>query len=129
MARVPQVRPFDPRDLARVVELWEHARTPGGLTVDEAVELLRSDAAVGLVAETHGAVSAAALATVLGGVGWIHELGVDGDADAARSLLDELEARLADGGARRLSAIVRGPAARSLLEGRGFEPADDVVYL
>ena len=129
MLRVFQVRPFDPRDLARVVELWEHARAPGGLTVDEAVELLRSDAAIGLVAETDGTVSAAVVATVVGGVGWIHELGVDGHVDAARPLLDELEARLADGGARRLSAVVRTPVARSLLEARGFEPAADAVYL
>lgn len=129
MGRVPVVRPFEPRDLTRVVELWERAGQQGALTVDEAVELLRTDAAVGLVAESDGRIGAAVVATAAGGLGWIHELAVDGDAEAAEALLDELEAQLADAGAARLAAAVRAPAVRSLLEARGYEAADDLVLL
>ena len=121
MTRVPVVRPFETRDLARVVELWERAGPRGVLTVDEAVELLRTDAAVGLVAETDGRVGAAILATAVGGVGWIHELGLDGRPDAARG------APRRPGGAAggRRGAPARGdrraPAVRALLEARGYE--------
>ena len=118
MGRVPVVRPFEPRDLTRVVELWERAGHRGALTVDEAVELLRTDSAVGLVAESNGRLGAVVVATAAGGLGWIHELVVDGDAEAAEALLDELESQLADAGAARLAAAVHAPAVRSLLEAR-----------
>ena len=122
------VRPFEPRDLARVLELWEHGDTPAALTVDEAVELLRADGAVGLVAETDGHAGAAAVATVSGGIGWIHELGLNGDRAVATQLLDELESRLAERGARRLAALVGAPA-QGLLRDRGFDVVGDVAYL
>ncbi len=120
---------FEPRDLTRVVELWERAGHRGALTVDEAVELLRTDSAVGLVAESNGRLGAVVVATAAGGLGWIHELVLDGDAEAAEALLDELEAQLADAGAARLAAAVHAPAIRSLLEARGYEAADDLVLL
>lgn len=127
--RMPTVRAFEPRDLARVLELWEHGGAAGALSVDEAVELLRSDAAVGLVSEQDGHVGAAVVATVAGGVGWIHELGLNGDGEGAATLLDELEARLAERGARRLAAVVATQGARATLDARGYRVVEGAAYL
>jgi transitional endoplasmic reticulum ATPase len=126
------IRPFQAEDLGGLLQLWEEAGWlpvgPDGLTLDQAVELVRADAAVALVAETNGTIEGAALGAVVGPTAWIFRLGasVDGHLGA---LASELEWRLAALGARRLVAVSPGGDARIELERREYRPLDGAGYL
>lgn len=115
-----------------MLDLWQRAdflpSGPDGLSVDQAVELLGSaSSAVGLVAEVEDQIVGMALGLATPVVGWIFRLvmspGID-EAKLADDLLEELEARLAEVGTRKLVSVVEESGeVRRALERRGFEPA------
>ena len=132
------IRPYEAADLGGVLELWERAGWlpvgPDGLTVDQAVEFLRSDDAVALVAEADGEVVATALGAVLGTYGWVYRLAIGADVrDGERlpqALLEQLEGRLAERGARTLAAVVRdGTKPRAALERGGYRRVEGTLFL
>lgn len=132
------IRPYRERDLGRVLRLWEQSAplTAGdNLTVDEAVRLVTSDDAVTLVAEeAAGDVVGLAVAESAAVSAWICRLAVTPTAgepsDIAGQLLDEVEARLADRGARRLAVLVsEKDGSRRPFVQRGYERVDGKVYL
>src|SRR5512144_1536311 len=104
--------------------MWERLNgQAGSLTIDEAVDLLQSDPAVTLIAEVDGELMGMALGSTSGAVGWVHRLSVEPrhEQEIAERLLEALEERLAEAGARRLQAIVAGAEpARHQLERRDF---------
>jgi transitional endoplasmic reticulum ATPase len=132
------IRPYRTQDLGRVLRLWEE-QSPwsagDGLTVDQAVDLISSDNAVAVVAEEPaGDIVGIAVGEAAAVHGWIHKLAVSGDsldrAEIATDLLDDLEGRLADQGARKLAVVVpEGDESREQLEQRGYETAPAMVYL
>jgi transitional endoplasmic reticulum ATPase len=126
------IRPFGADDFGGVLRLWQEqsslAAGPGALTLDQAIELLRSDDAVAVVAETNGEISGAALGTVVGPTAWIFRLGaVDGDDLGA--LVTDLEERLTEGGGRRVVAFAPNSSARAELERRDYQSLDGALYL
>ena len=130
------IRPYEHRDLGRVLQLWERADGfhEGDLATDEAVDLMHSDPAVVLVAEVEDELVGMVLGSASAAVGWVHRLAVQPDPVneqlVAERLLEGLEARLADAGARKLQTIVSdGEPAREHLERRDFRSVDDAVYL
>ena len=130
------IRPYEHGDLGRVLQLWERANGShgGDLSTDEAVDLMHSAPAVALVAEADGELVGVALGSASAAVGWVHRLVVDRDPaterEVAERLMEELEARLTDAGARRLNAIVSdGDSAREHLERRDFRAVDGAVHL
>lgn len=127
------IRPYEHSDLGRVLQLWERAdgRHGGDLSTDEAVDLMHSDPAVTLVAESDGELVGMALGSSSAAVGWVHRLVIQPDPatghEVAERLMEELEARLTDAGVRRLHAIVAdGEPARDHLERRDFRAVDGV---
>ncbi len=127
------IRPYEHRDLGRVLQMWERLNGhAGSLTVDEAVDLLQSDPAVTLVAEVDGELMGVALGSTSGAIGWVHRLSVEPrhQEEVAERLMETLELQLAERGARRLQAIVSGEEpAREQLEHRDFRPIDRVLYM
>ena len=132
------IRPYQPADLGRVLQLWERAGEvgdgPGGLTVDQAVDLIQSDSAFVLVAEIEGELVGMALGTTASAIGWVHRLAVITDsvneAEVADGLLEELEARFAEAGARKVVTIVEdGNRAREHLDRRDYRVADGSLYM
>jgi SpoVK/Ycf46/Vps4 family AAA+-type ATPase len=132
------VRPYRAQDLGRVLLLWEGPSplsAGDGLTVDQAVDLINSDASVVVVAE-EGAdeLVGVAVGESSSVVGWISKLAVSSDppygAEIARKLLDEVESRLADRGARKLAVLVaEGDESRPGLEQRGYLEVKSLRYL
>lgn len=132
------IRPYQPADLGRVLQLWERAEEvgdgPGGLTVDQAVDLIQSDSAFALVAEIQGELVGMALGTTASAIGWVHRLAVIADsvneAEVADGLLEELEARFAEAGARKVGTVVEdGRRAREHLDRRDYRVADGSLYM
>lgn len=132
------IREYEHRDLGRVLQLWERAggerNGGGGLTVDEAVDLMNSEASVTLVAETEGELVGMAMGGASSAVGWVHRLVVAPDAanerPVAEDLLEALESRLAEAGARKLfSVVAEGEQTREHLEWRDFRAVKGAVYL
>ena len=132
------VRPYRVQDLGRILRLWEEPSllTAGdGLTVDQAVDLINADSSVTVVAEhPAGEVVGVAVGETSAVVGWIAKLAVSPTVpardDVARQLLDHLETRLTDRGARKLAVLVGAEAqSRPDLEARGYESMDGLVYL
>jgi AAA+ superfamily predicted ATPase len=132
------IRRFEPADLARVLALWDNAGWlpigPDGFTLDEALDLMRADDAVSLLAESDGAVVGTVIGVVSGAIGWVYRLALHGDASGepglAQALLEQLEPQLAERGARKLVAPLRdGDGARSELERHGFDHAAGTAYL
>ncbi len=72
------VRDYQSDDLAAVFDLWQRADSlpvgRDGLSADQAVELISSQAAVTLVAEAEGDVVGVVLGSAAGPIGWIHRL-------------------------------------------------------
>src|SRR4051812_21095740 len=106
-----RVRPFGAEDLGRALELWERAggdeRETRSLTLDQAVDLMRSDAAVVLVAEADDRLVGMAIGYVAGVLGGIQQLTVAPEVDelsVAERLLEGLESALAQRGVRRVGA-------------------------
>lgn len=130
------IRPYEYGDLGRVLQLWERADGfhGGDLSTDEAVDLMHSDPAVALVAETEGEMVGMVLGSALATVGWVHRLALQPDPvnerEVAECLLEALEVRLADLGVRRLQTIVAdGEPARTHLERRDFHSVGGALYL
>ncbi len=107
------IRPYGHGDLSPILQLWERAgRTtggPDGLALDQAVELMTSEASSTLVALRGDDVIGVAIGSVAGPLGLIHLVTVSSHVDEdelTRQLVTELEAKLARDGARKLTAIV-----------------------
>jgi AAA+ superfamily predicted ATPase len=132
------VRPYSPRDLSAVLQLWDAAgcvpHGEDGLSVDEAVELIGSEHAVTVVAEADDRLVGMAVGTVSAPIGWIHRVAIavdDADeTEIADRLLEHIEAQFTERGARKVgSAVARGGAARARLERRGYAPVAELNYL
>jgi transitional endoplasmic reticulum ATPase len=131
------VRSYEPGDLASILQLWERTGSvpvgSDGLTLDQAVELISSSAVSTLVAERDGEMLGAALGGVEGALGTIHRLTVSPQLDAdevAQRLLGELELRLGEAGARKVTAVVGvGSEALEHLERRGYRLSGAMRYL
>lgn len=126
---VPTLRPYRPQDLGQILDLWQRADSaphPDGLSVDQTVDLLGSDDAVTVIAEVDERVVGVALTVVSTVIGWIFRISVDRDQDrsedVARRLLEEVEVKLAEKGARKVAtpAAADGPL-RKALDTRGYE--------
>ncbi len=131
------IRPYEPGDLSAILQLWEHAGCVpvghDGLTLDQAVELMTSNPGSTLVAELDGEMVGVAIAGVVAAVGWIYRLTLSAgleDAVVAGQLLDALERRLAEAGARKVVTVVEdgAPPLDGLLR-HGFQPAGAMRYL
>ena len=126
------IRPFGADDFGGVLRLWQEqdwrAVGPDGITFDQAIELLRTEGAVAVVAETNGEISGAGLATLVGPTAWIFRLAAS-DGDDLGALVSDLEARLAERGGRRVIAFVPNTDARVELERREYEALDGALYL
>lgn len=131
------IRPYDSRDLGQVLKLWERTIDPAlaadGLTVDQAVDLMRSGSAVALVAEIDGAIVGMTVGTTSAALGWVHRLTVlpdHGDGEVSRQLLEHLEPRLSERGARKVATLVReDDVVRDTLERRRYQVSQSLVYL
>ena len=129
------IRTYQPRDLSPILRLWEHEASAGSdrLTLDQAVELISSGSAIGLVAERDGEVVGVALGSVAAAVGWIHRLTISADHDGdhvGRELLNGLELQLADSGARRIATAVRASTrTEAELVRQGYRSAPAMRYL
>ena len=132
------VRSYQPTDLGQVLDLWERTGStptgPDGLTVDQAIDLMASEHAVTVVAESDGRVIGMALGLVTGVVGWLCRIVVLPDEvsvpDTAARLLDVLEPRFAEYPARKIVTVVSesGPI-RASLDRRGYHASQGVVHL
>jgi transitional endoplasmic reticulum ATPase len=133
----PVVRAYRPEDLGQVLALWEMAGCvpvgPDGLTVDQAVELMNTAAGATFIAEAKGEIVGMAVGTVAGALGRIERLVVLEEPPSrtvAAELLDHLEARLAERGARSLAALVRADdRMREHLAARGYTQSPPMAHL
>lgn len=134
----PTVRPYRSRDLGPVLKLWEQTLDPDlaadGLTVDQAVDLMSSGSAVSLVAELDAEVVGMTVGATSAALGWVHRLTVlpplVGDGEVADQLLEHLEARLAERGARKVATLVReGDEMWVHLQRREYRVSRSVAYL
>ena len=127
------IRPYQHQDLGRVLQMWDRLNGHAGcLTTDQAVDLLQSDPAVTLVAELEGELVGMALGSTSAAIGWVHRLSVEprNDREVAERLMEDLEAHLAEAGARKLQAIVADEdPAREYLERRDFRRVNGTMYL
>ncbi len=130
------IRQYAPSDLASILWLWERTGAvpvgDDGLTLDQAVELMGSTPAVTLVAERDGELVAVALGGVVAPIGWIYRVTVAAGAEPeiATELLSALELRLAEGGARKVVAVVgEASTAGSELVRFGYDGAAEMRYL
>jgi transitional endoplasmic reticulum ATPase len=125
------VRPYTPQDLSAVLELWNAAgHVPRGddrLSIDEAVELIGSEQAVTLLAETDERIVGMVLSTASGPTAWIHRIAVA--EDVADELLEHLEAEFTERGARKVACAAAAGRMREWLERRGYEVAPELAYL
>jgi transitional endoplasmic reticulum ATPase len=130
------IRDYEPGDLGRVLDLWARAAEPaeaGGLTLDQAVDLMSSSSAVSVVAEIEGDIVGSAIGSSSAAIGWIHRLtllgGLSEEDEIADGLLARIEQALSGRGVRRLAAMVTpGEHSREHLERRDYRPTD-VDYL
>lgn len=105
-----QLRPLRRDDLGRIVRLWEESgyvpTGPDGLGVDESVDAALDERVVSVVAERDGAVVGAASGAVVGALGILLRVAANAPPTLAvvERLLDDLEARMVEAGARRLVA-------------------------
>lgn len=125
------IRPYRSEDLGEVLRLWERSSAPDLLSVDHGVDLMRSGNAVTLVAEIQGTIVGVALGALAGAVGWVHRLALDGGPteEVAQELLEGLEQRLGEAGARRFAAVgtLDGELLAHLAR-RGYEVDASVRY-
>jgi transitional endoplasmic reticulum ATPase len=128
----PRIRRYRDGDLGRIVELCHREglvhEGPDGLTIDDVADLVTSGTTETLLAELDGQLDGLAIGSASGAIGTVYRVvGHDGTVDA---LLDELEERLADHGARVFTAVLRsGTELRELLVARGYTAADGMVVL
>ena len=123
------IRPYGAGDFGGVLRLWQAQDwRADGLTLDQAIELLRAEAAVAVVVETEGEISGIGLGTVAGPTAWIFQL-VAANGDHVGALVSNLEALLAERGARRVVAFAASTDARIALERREYRSLEGVLYL
>ena len=131
------VRPYRDRDLAALLQLWGRSGPARGgtdlLTVDDGVDVLHVDGAVCVVADDDGAIVGLALGLAAGAIGWILRVVVapeGSENDLTPRLLDELEARLAEIGTRKLIGLVaHDETVHARLIERGYAEARDVLCM
>lgn len=125
------IRPFDGDDFGGVLRLWQEqdrqAVGADGLTLDQAIELLRAEGAVAVVAETNGEISGVGLAMVVGPTAWIFRLAASDD-DELGALVSDLESRLTERGGRRVVAFAPDTDTRAELERREYRALDGALY-
>ena len=130
------VRLFEPGDLGRVIALWEAAGSapvgPDGLTVDQLIELVSSEGAMTLLAESSGEVVGMAIGTAAATSGRIERLVVTADPSSGLvvdQLLERLETRLVERGARLLQALVGADEPmRERFGRRGYRSSPQMLY-
>lgn len=132
------VRPYQPTDLGRVLDLWERTDSlplgSDGLTVDQAIDLMASEQAMTVLAEADGRVVGMALGVGVGVVGWLYRVVVLPDVvsvpETLQGLLDDLESKFAGRHARKVVTVVSGAGAvREYLDRRGYAASQGGVYL
>jgi transitional endoplasmic reticulum ATPase len=109
------------------MQMWSRGAGPENdtelLTVDDTIDLLHAEGSIAIVVEEDEGAFGMALGLVAGGVAWVLRLAVSpgpAERDLARRLLDELEARLAENGARKLLALVDDPTLGAHLQEHGY---------
>lgn len=127
-----RIRDFREGDLGRVVSLCEREGLlpvgPDGLTADELTDLVVSEDVDALVAEDGDQLVGVAVGAAHGPLGSIYRM--IGDGEVGGRLLDELEDRLSQRGARRYGIDLQGSTdLQDRLVERGYEPVDDTVVL
>lgn len=127
----PRIRPYHEGDLGRIVTLCER-RNPAGhedeLMVDDVVELATSPSTETLLVEVDGELVGLAIGSATGAIGAIHRIA--GERDQLNGVLDELERRLIEQGARAFTVSAGATTElRSVLEERGYRAAADAVLL
>src|SRR6266571_4846100 len=136
-AMATSIRHYRAEDLGRILQLWGGVGCipvgPDGLTVDQAVDLMDPDTGLSLVAEADGDIVGMVVGAATGAVGWVAGLAVAPgplQADVAHELLDQLEARFAEQGVRKLATVLReGEGIGVLFSGLGFEQVSSMRYL
>ena len=131
------IRPYRPEDLGHVLQLWERTggpeQEPDGLTIDQAVDLMNSGPTITLLAEIEGEAVGMVIGSASSAVGWLHRIRLLPGTDRAQvvgQLLEEIEARLAELGARKVGALVpEGAGVAEQLEQRDYRRSDGIVYL
>lgn len=107
------IRDYQPSDLADVLQLWQRTGAlpfgGDGLSVDQAVELMSSQAAVALIAEDDRGVVGSAIASTMGVVATIFRVTTTdsgpGREHSLDQLVDGLLQKLTQKGARRVFAL------------------------
>ncbi|MGZ4416853.1 MAG: ATP-binding protein [Gaiellaceae bacterium] len=132
------IRDYRSEDLAQILQLWEQTTVADsggrGLAVEQAIRLLSEERAIVLVADTDGRLAGAVLAALSPLTAWIYRLslppeGADEQATAQR-LLEQLEARVALTGIRKLAAVIdEGEQLAGYLRQRGYRGSDELRYL
>jgi AAA+ superfamily predicted ATPase len=132
------VRPYQSTDLAQVLDLWERTDSmptgPDGLTVDQTLDLMASEDAMTVLAESEGRVIGMALGITTGVIGWLYRLVALPDEVAVpqtiQCLVDDLESKFAERRARKIVTVVAetGPI-REQLDSRGYRASPGGVYL
>jgi transitional endoplasmic reticulum ATPase len=107
------IRDYEPGDLGRVLDLWgraDESGEAGGLTLDQAVDLMNSGPSATVVAEIEGEIVGTVIGSSSAAIGWVHRLillpGLSEETAIADGLLARIEQLLAGRGARRLGALV-----------------------
>lgn len=132
------IRDFQPPDLGEVLQLWQRAGAlpvgSDGLLVDQAVDLIGSDAAVALIAEDERGVLGMALGSISGVIGWIFRVvTIEAETDRREALVQLLEGatiRLSQKGARKIFAVTEADGdLRDLLLRSGFTTSPALTLL
>src|SRR5512139_525174 len=126
------IRDYEPGDLGRVLDLWgraDESGEAGGLTLDQAVDLMSSGPSATVVAEIEGDIVGSVIGSSSAAIGWVHRLtvlpGLSEEMAIADGLLARIEQLLAGRGARRLGALVtEGERSRKHLERWDYRPSD-----
>lgn len=130
------IRPYRREDLGGTVRLWQELGLvpvgPDGLTVDEALDTMLQDDMLVFVAEADGELVGIAFGTTTGPIATIHRATAlpAFAAEAIAQLVDTLESRLAEAGARTVMTwLADTDDATDLLEDRGYARRDDLTLL
>jgi hypothetical protein len=101
--------------------------------VDDGADLLQTAEAVSVVADDDGDIVGVALGIAVGPIGWVlrvTEAPEASDPDLIRRLLDELEARLAEVGARKfITLVARDERMHGHLDERGYAESRSTLFM